>query len=70
VRDAPRAAKRHVEATFVERLLQILGFPHVGMQRSMIERIDRALNGFEPFEMGQGLGNGIPTAASMAAILG
>ena len=37
---APGAAERRVEAVLVERLLQPLGLPHVGVQRAMIERVD------------------------------
>ena len=37
---AARSAERGIETMLVERLLQPLGLPHVGMQRAMIERID------------------------------
>src|SRR4051812_17912519 len=36
------AAERRVEPVFVERLLQPLGLPHVGVQRPVDERIDAA----------------------------
>src|SRR3546814_3993477 len=39
---APRAAEGDVEAVEVERLLQSLGLPHVGVQGAMVEGIDPA----------------------------
>src|SRR3546814_19965380 len=38
---APRAAEGDIEAVEVERLLQSLGLPHVGVQGAMVERVDR-----------------------------
>ena len=39
---SPRAAEGDVEAVLVERLLQALGLPHVGVQRAMVEGVDAA----------------------------
>src|SRR3546814_12813265 len=39
---APRAAEGDIEAVEVERLLQSLGLPHVGVQGAMVERVDAA----------------------------
>ena len=42
---APRAAEREVEAVLVERLLQPLGLPHVGVHRgAVVERVDAELD--------------------------
>ena len=41
-----RAAECRIKAPFVERLLQPLGFPHIGMQRAVVEWVDPALFGF------------------------
>src|SRR5271165_2245124 len=40
---APSAAERRVETIEVERQLQTLGLPHVGMQRAMVEGINAPL---------------------------
>ena len=40
---AARPAKRSVKAVVIERLLQPFRLPHVGMQGTMIERVDPAL---------------------------
>ena len=40
---AASAAERGVEAILVERLLEALGLPHVGMDGAVIERIDPGL---------------------------
>ncbi len=42
---APGATKGRVEAEFVERLLQSLSLPHVGVERAVIERVDPARGG-------------------------
>ena len=42
---AARAAEGRIEPVLVERLLEPLGLPHVGMQRAVIEGIDPALLG-------------------------
>jgi hypothetical protein len=42
---APRPAERRVEPVMVERLLQPLRLPHIGVERAVIERIDTALLG-------------------------
>jgi hypothetical protein len=39
---ATRAAEGRVEAVEVQRLLQPLGLPHVGVERAMVERVDPA----------------------------
>ena len=43
---AARAAEGDVEAVEVERLLQPLGLPHIGVERTMVERVDPAFFGF------------------------
>src|SRR4029077_12006743 len=43
---ATRAAERGIEGVLIERLLQTLSLPHVGVQRTVIERVDPFLHGF------------------------
>ena len=41
---ASSATKCDVETIFVERLLQPFGLPHVGVQRSVVERVDTTVH--------------------------
>ena len=41
---AARAPEGGVEAMMVERLLQPLGLPHIGVERAVVERVDPALD--------------------------
>jgi len=43
---APRAPERRVEAVRVQRLLQPFRLPHVGVQRSVVERVDSFVERF------------------------
>jgi hypothetical protein len=42
--EAKRPAKGDIETILVERLLQPFGFPHIGVQRPVIKRVDAARN--------------------------
>src|SRR4028119_1068367 len=50
---AAGSAKGRVEAVGVERLLQPFGFPHVGMERPMVERVDALTLGLGIFVDGE-----------------
>ncbi len=41
-----RAAEGGIETVLIERLLQSLGLPHVGVERAVIEGVDAALDRF------------------------
>ena len=43
---ASRTAERCIEPVMIERLLQSLGLPHIGMQPAMIERVDAFFQSF------------------------